>query len=627
MTHLCFGANTPIFFCFFVMLAAGCDGSTVEAPPDGEVPLDAVTPPPDAEGRDGGAMLGSSGCVSPEVRCSLLCIDPATDPDHCGADDACEGGAVCEAGSACVAGACVFACPTGLLACDRTCVDPRASLTHCGATGACLGSEAGRSCGDGELCQGGACACEAGLLACVPGCIDPSRDGRHCGAIGDCMDANAGAACSADQVCRRGACEDAGAWTATAALDIADERTSQPRLAVATSGFAVASWTQFSGTTNNVWGATFDPVRARWSTATLLESEAGGASLPFVAVRANGDAAVLWDQQGSDRDTWLALYAASTGLWSAPVAVEADAGRVSRAGGVAWLSTGGLLAYWLDAGKPTVSVHDGATGAVSRSDALAMGLTGAATSGIDSAGGHAAALYRSTDGADQVIWSAFRNTGTGDWTVSELARGTAALGNAAARVADDGFTVALWRVGVTADRQELWTSNRETGGWTSPSRLDEVADGTANFASLDVTPTGDAMVVLRQAATCLGSAGSCANVRVRRFDRAGAGWGPAVDLESRDMAANFPQVSLAAGGDAVAVWYQTPTVGSSFRVWTRRFTASTGAWSPAVAHGLDDEAALLGVAGLADTGDLVVVWRQTQDGRHNIWARAFSVER
>lgn len=608
------------------LLILGCGDDATSPAPERGVPLDATVDRGDSDPRDGGVVLRPSDCSLPEVLCGDTCIDPSADPDHCGADQNCAGGSVCGAGSVCLEGECAFTCPGDLLACDRTCVDPDVSLTHCGATDSCLGSAAGELCGEGRSCLAGRCGCGLGLLACEVGCVDPANDSRHCGAVDDCLADNGGVACGSEQECRDGACEEAGIWTAAIALEDADEETSLPRLSVSTSGAAVIAWIQNTGTTQNAWASVFDPTTARFGRARQLETLDGNVALPFVAITAAGDAAALWDQQGTDRDVWLALYSAATGRWSPAVAVEAEAGRVARAMGLAWLPTGELLAYWNDAGAPTVSVHDGATGAQVRVDALATGVTGLLGYEIDSLAGHGLALFRTLDGGDDVLWSASRDGSTGDWTTQEITRVAGiAVREARGRLATDGFALAVWRQGLASEPRELWASAKEGGTWGSPFRLDEESGGTSSLARLSVAASGDALVVLRQQATCLASTNLCQDVGARRYLRATGDWSAVVALEGSDAQTTSPSVSGSTDGDAVAVWSQPPSMGTPAQIWTRRYSASTDMWSASVSHGLAGRRAVVGTAGLADTGGVVVAWRQDEGGRRNVWASAFLV--
>jgi hypothetical protein len=97
--------------------------------------------------------------------------------------------------------------------CGGTCVDPATNPAHCGASGNCGAAGVGSSgdvCDDGEVCSGGACtlSCQSGLVACGGTCIDPLSNPDYCGASDDCQAGNAGEACGDDQACAGGSCLD-----------------------------------------------------------------------------------------------------------------------------------------------------------------------------------------------------------------------------------------------------------------------------------------------------------------------------------------------------------------------------------------------------------------------------------
>lgn len=161
-------------------------------------------------------------CQPGQVNCGGSCIDPATNPQFCGASGACGAGGngspgtVCGAGQFCAAGSCATSCPPGEVLCGGLCIDPKASNAHCGATAGCgaggVGS-AGTACPSGQVCSGGACTttCVQGQVLCpvggIPTCVDPLTNPSFCGASGNCQGTNAGKTCPSGQVCSGGACQ------------------------------------------------------------------------------------------------------------------------------------------------------------------------------------------------------------------------------------------------------------------------------------------------------------------------------------------------------------------------------------------------------------------------------------
>lgn len=148
----------------------------------------------------GSSTTSDASCT--QMQCGSECIDPMTDPRHCGTcTNACAGG------STCTAGKCSLVCPTPFVNCGGACIDPKTNADHCGAILACDGANAGAKCTGGMVCKNGACAAPSPCPAntpdtCTAGgaslCTDFKTDPAHCG---DCT-----TACGAGKVCNNGAC-------------------------------------------------------------------------------------------------------------------------------------------------------------------------------------------------------------------------------------------------------------------------------------------------------------------------------------------------------------------------------------------------------------------------------------
>ncbi|HET8723181.1 MAG TPA: hypothetical protein VFM53_03180 [Anaeromyxobacteraceae bacterium] len=149
-----------------------------------------------------GAACTSSGttCPAGQIACGGQCVDPASDPLHCGGCNT-----ACFAGAPCTNGVC--ACPAGTSPCGVQCVDLQTDASNCGACG--------HACGLGT-CDAGSCACNPPPVAlCTPPaagtCVDTSSNASNCGRCGNvCLagEVCASSTCACDpprQICAEGA--------------------------------------------------------------------------------------------------------------------------------------------------------------------------------------------------------------------------------------------------------------------------------------------------------------------------------------------------------------------------------------------------------------------------------------
>ena len=149
-------------------------------------------------------------CPATEVTCGARCVNPATDPINCGATAGCgngtgSAGVTCGPGTACANGTCAVSCPAGEVDCGGACIEPATDPNYCGASGSCTGAQAGTGCSSTQRCSNGQC-CASGFVNCGGTCIDPASSNTHCGASGACTGGSAGMACTGGDSCAGGVC-------------------------------------------------------------------------------------------------------------------------------------------------------------------------------------------------------------------------------------------------------------------------------------------------------------------------------------------------------------------------------------------------------------------------------------
>ena len=124
--------------------------------------------------------------------------DASVVPDAPAPAKTCDAG--CPSGQVCDNGACVSTCKTGELDCASQCVDPKTDPKHCGSCS--------NVCPQGLSCVVGQCVCTPPTTSCQGGdggtsCVDTSKDMSNCGACGSLCD-DAGP--HATPACANGAC-------------------------------------------------------------------------------------------------------------------------------------------------------------------------------------------------------------------------------------------------------------------------------------------------------------------------------------------------------------------------------------------------------------------------------------
>ncbi len=118
-----------------------------------------------------------------------------------------------------------------------------------------------------------------------------------------------------------------------------------PQVALDSNGNAVAVWQQFDGTRTNIWANRFT-LAAGWGAAERIETgNAGGASLPQVALDPNGNAVAVWEQWDLRGffSIWANRFTLAAG-WGAAELLETDNAVMASSPEVD--SNGNAIAVW-----------------------------------------------------------------------------------------------------------------------------------------------------------------------------------------------------------------------------------------------------------------------------------------
>jgi Bacterial Ig-like domain len=186
-----------------------------------------------------------------------------------------------------------------------------------------------------------------------------------------------------------------GTWSVPEAVESENQGpASAPMLAVDAAGNALVVWLQSDGSTSHVWANRYVPGTG-WGSSRRLDSQAGGATRPSLAVRPGGEALAVWSQQEtSGSHVWVSRYVPGTG-WDVASRVSVSDTGGSTLPSVAIDPSGNALAVWVqqhtegtglasrrylaDGGWGTVTALKLSPAAVPESPSLVMDARGIAT--------------------------------------------------------------------------------------------------------------------------------------------------------------------------------------------------------------------------------------------------------
>ena len=222
-----------------------------------------------------------------------------------------------------------------------------------------------------------------------------------------------------------------------------------PQMAFDNNGNAFAVWSQSDGTGNNIWSNRYI-AGTGWDTAELIEVDnAGNAFDPQVAVDANGNAVAVWYQSdGSRNNIYSNRYLAGTG-WGTAELIETDAGN-ALVPQVAVDTKGNALAVWYQSDGSRLNIYSNRYIAGTGWGTAELIETDNAGPAADpqvafDADGNAFAVWAQYDGTHDNIWSNRYIAGTG-WGTPELIETDNAGDASNPQVAIDanGNALAVW---------------------------------------------------------------------------------------------------------------------------------------------------------------------------------------
>jgi hypothetical protein len=394
------------------------------------------------------------------------------------------------------------------------------------------------------------------------------------------------------------------AWGTAERIDTNAGDAEYPQIAMDSAGKAIVVWQQ----DDNIWASHFDGMS--WGTAALIESESDPADRPQIAMDGAGKAIVVWRQRYLYFNIWARHFDGAA--WGTAALIETEP-HDANFPQITMDSAGNAIAVWAH--------YDGISHSKVRANYFDVTDTNWGTSNqIETNPLSSAFPQAAMDGAGNaiVVWHDHGlNQGTvwakalfdGIWSDNENLTGEtviAASPQIATNAADDGIVVwTQW----DGSRNSIWAITTTTGAVEIQSTY-----GSGSFPQIAMDDAGNAIAVWYQDNV----ADTRTSIWASHFD--GMTWGTAALIESEPSLADQPQIAMDGAGNAIAVWRQDD--GLHFRIYTNHFDGTNWGTVQSIGADISGDAANPQIA-FDGAGNAIAVWQQWDGTRHSIWANRF----
>jgi hypothetical protein len=394
-----------------------------------------------------------------------------------------------------------------------------------------------------------------------------------------------------------------------------------PRIALDPSGTGIVVWVQWDTVRNNVWANRYVPGSG-WTGSELIETDnSGSTSNPQIAMDSTGNGIAVWSQSdGVRRNIWANHYVVGIG-WSTAQLIETDNNGDANLPQIAVDPAGNGIAVWhqSDGVRANIWANRYTSGVGwSTAELLESDNSGNATLpqiGVDSSG-NGIAVWEQSDGVRFNISASQFDPDTG-WSTAEPIEidntGSAFIPQIA--VDSSGNGIAVWGQS-DGLRNNIWSNRFVAGtGWQSAELIESGDAGSAESPRIAVDPSGNGMAVWSQ------SDGTIFNIHANRYI-AGEGWSSDQIIDTGNIGSTFfPRVALDSTGNGLVIWEQVTIIFSS--TWSNRYKAGAG-WTGALLLESDES----GSAEDADlavnpSGNAIAVWQQMIGTKQSVLANRF----
>ncbi len=177
-------------------------------------------------------------------------------------------------------------------------------------------------------------------------------------------------------------------------------------------------------------------------------------------------------------------------------------------------------------------------------------------------------------------------------------------------IGPDGEAICVWSQ-YDEVRRNIW-ANRfiPRHGWDRPELIEQNNAGNANYPSVALTESGNAMAVWVQ------NDGTYYRIYANRYQK-GIGWLDAIYIDQNTGDASFPRLAMDPLGNAIAVWSQHD--GVRFNIWANRYATGTGWGTAVLLENMNSGGAVNPDVAMDRYGNALAVWTQSTGSRSDIY--------
>jgi len=380
------------------------------------------------------------------------------------------------------------------------------------------------------------------------------------------------------------------------------------------SGNAIAVWGQNDGTRYNIWTNRFNGTS--WGTAALIETDdSGHASTPKIAIDSSGNAIAVWFQSDGTRyNIWTNRFNGTS--WGTAALIETDDSGDAEHPEIVFDSSGNAIAVWFQNDGTRSNIWTNRFNGTSWGTAALIetddsGYAGHPEIAIDSSG-NAIAVWHQSDGARFGIWTnRFNGTSWGTAALIETDDSGDAYRPEIA-IDSSGNAIAVWSQS-DGTRNNIWANRFNGTSWGTAALIETDDSGDAYRPEIAIDSSGNAIAVWHQ------SDGTRFNMWTNRFN--GTSWGTAALIETDNSGnALSPEIAIDSSGNAIAVWHQSD--GTRNNIWANRFNGTS--WGTAALIETDDSGDTNSPQIAIDSsGNAIAVWTQSDGSFLNVLANRF----